>query len=187
MQNRRLLQTFSVAVLGFALACAPMTLASAKSQPKKHHKAPKHHTAKPTTKKGTFTAGSATCKNYLGTETGSSGLSTALEKAMLNAASGFAGVKQALITYLNTVQTEQGPFEADLSSAPANVQAAGKGIFAFFGTLKTDIDNSTSLAQLGTSMESLGTNTAIQSDAETLATYFGSICGAVPTTTVSIP
>jgi hypothetical protein len=170
-----------------------MTLASAKSQPKKHHKAPKHHTVKkpttkkPTTKKGSFTAGSATCKNYFNTETGSSGLASALEKAMLNAGSGFAGVKQAFINYLNTVQTYQGPFEADLSSAPANVQAAGKGIFAFFGTLKTDIENSTSLAQLGSSLESLGTNSAIQSDAETLANYFGSICGAAPTTTVSVP
>ena len=54
MQNRRLLQGFSVAVLGFGLACAPMTLASAHNQPKKHHKAPKHHTSKPT-----FTTGSA--------------------------------------------------------------------------------------------------------------------------------
>jgi hypothetical protein len=188
VQNRRLLQTFSVAVLGFALACAPMSLASAKSQPKKHHKAPKHQTAKkPTTKKESFTAGSATCKNYLNTETGSSGLAAALEKAMLNAGSGFAGVKQAFINYLNTVQTYEKPFEADLSSAPANVQAAGKGIFAFFGTLQTDIENSTSLAQLGSSMETLGSNSALQSDAETLANYFGSICGAVPTTTVSVP
>ncbi len=164
-----------------------MTLASAKSQPKKHHKASTHHAAKTPTKKFTFSAGSATCKNYLDTEKGSSGLGSAIENAMSNAGSGFAGVKQAFITYLNTVQTYQGPFEADLSSAPANVQAAAKGIFAFFGTFKTDVENSTSLAQLGSSMESLGTNSAIKSDAEILATYFGSICGAVPTTTVSIP
>lgn len=187
MQNRRLLQSVSVAVLGFGLACAPMTLASAKSQPKKHHKAPAHHAAKKPTKKGTFTAGSATCKNYIHTESGSSGLGQAVEKALQNAATGFAGVKQALITYLNGVQAEQGPFEADLSSAPANVQAAGKGIFAFFGTIKTDVQNSTSMAQLGASMESLGTNSTIQADAATLANYFGSICGAVPTTTAALP
>ncbi len=183
MQNRRLLKSVSVAVLGCGLACAPMTLASAKNQPKKHHKAPKHNT-----KKFTFTAGSATCKNYLHTENGSSGLATALENAMGNAASGYAGVKQAFINYLNAVQNYEAPFEKDLSSAPANVQAAAKGIFGFFGTLKTDIANSTSLAQLGTSMESLGTNSAVKSDAETLANYFGSICGVtVPTTTASVP
>jgi hypothetical protein len=183
MQNRRFLQGCSVAVLGLGLACAPMTLASAKSQPKKHHKAPKHHTSK----KAAFTTGSATCKNYLNTENGSSGLGTALEKAMTSAGSGFAGVKQAFITYFNTVQKYEAPFESELSSAPANVQAAGKGIFAFFNTLKTDVANSTSLEQLGTSMESLGSNSALKSDAQTLANYFGSICGSVTTTTASLP
>ena len=64
---------------------------------------------------------------------------------MENVGSGFAGVKQAFITYFNTVQKYEAPFEAELSSAPANVQAAGKGIFAFFNTLKTDVANSTSL------------------------------------------
>ncbi len=180
MQNRRLLQGCSVALLGFGLACAPMTLASAKSPPKNHHKA-KHHNSK----KPAFTAGSATCKNYANTESGSSGLGTALEKAMANEASGFAGVKQAFLTYFNTVQKYEAPFEAELSSAPANVQAAGKGIFTFFNTLKTDVANSTSLAQLGTSLESLGQNSALQSDAQTLANYFGNVCGAVTTTTAS--
>ena len=182
MQNRRLLQGCSVAVLGIGLACAPMTLASAHNQPKKHHKAPKHHTSK-----ATFTTGSATCKNFLNTENSSSGLSSALEKAMENVGSGFAGVKQAFITYFNTVQKYEAPFESELSSAPANVQAAGKGIFAFFNTLKTDVANSTSLTQLGTSMESLGTNSSLQSDAQTLANYFGSVCGSVTTTTASLP
>jgi hypothetical protein len=183
VQNRRLLQGFSVAVLGIGLACAPMTLASAKTQPKKHHKAPKHHTSK----KATFTSGSAECKNFLNTEKGSSGLGTALEKAMASAGSGFAGVQQAFITYFNTVEKYEAPFEAELRSAPANVQAAGKGIFAFFNTLKSDVANATSLEQLGTSMESLGTNSAVQSDAQTLANYFGSICGTVTTTTPSLP
>jgi hypothetical protein len=183
MQNRRLFQGFSVAVLGVGLACAPMTLASAKSQPKKHHKAPKHHASK----NPTFTSGSATCKNYLNTEKGSSGLASALEKAMANAGSGFAGVKQAYLDYFNTVEKYEAPFEAELRSAPANVQAAGKGIFAFFNTVKTDVANSTSLEQLGTSMASLGTNSAIQSDALTLANYFGTICGSVTTTTSSLP
>ncbi len=183
MQNRRLLQGFSVAVLGVGLACAPMTLASAKTQPKKHHKAPKHHPSK----KATFTSGSAECKNFLNTEKGSSGLGTALQKAMENAGSGFAGVQQAFITYFNTVEKYEAPFEAELRSAPANVQAAGKGIFAFFNTLKSDVANATSLEQLGTSMESLGTNSAVRSDAQTLANYFGSICGTVTTTTPSLP
>jgi len=180
MQNRRFLQGFSVAVLGIGLACAPMTLASAKNQPKKHHKAPKHQTSKPA-----FTSGSATCKNYINTEGGSSGLASALEKAMTNAGSGYAGVKQAFLNYFTAIQKYEAPFENELNSAPANVQAAGKGIFAFFNTVKTDVANSTSLAQLGTSMESLGTNSALKSDAQTLATYFGSICGAVTTTTAS--
>ena len=105
---------------------------------------------------------------------------------MTSAGSGFAGVKQAFLTYFNTVQKYEAPFEAELSSAPANVQAAGKGIFAFFNTLKTDVANSTSLEQLGTSMESLGSNSALKSDAQTLANYFGNICGSVTTTTASV-
>ena len=45
MRQRRILQTFSVTVLGIALACAPMAVASAKS---KHHTKPKpkHHPTK---------------------------------------------------------------------------------------------------------------------------------------------
>jgi hypothetical protein len=183
MQNRRLFQACSVAALGVGLACAPMTLASANSQPKNHHKAPKHHTSK----KPTFTSGSAECKNFLNTVKGSSGLGTAFEKAMAGAGSGFAGVQQAFLSYFNTVEKYEAPFEAELRSAPANVQAAGKGIFVYFNTLKTDVANATSLQQLGTSMESLGTNSALRSDAQTLANYFGSICGSVTTTTPSLP
>jgi hypothetical protein len=58
MQQRRNLQTFSVIVLGSALACAPVAMASASS--KHHGKAkPKHHPTKTVSKGGSIRGASS--------------------------------------------------------------------------------------------------------------------------------
>jgi hypothetical protein len=171
-----------VTVLGVALACAPMAVASAKSKPK-HHPKPKHHTTK-TVAKAKVGPGSTFCASIVATESSNTNLGIAVVKVIQEAASGnFAGAKQAMIGDMNTALTAEGPAEAELSSAPANVQAALKGLFTFESTLKTDISNASNLEQLATSLQSLGTSTQFRTDALTLATYASAECGTTTTTT----
>ena len=59
MRQRRIVQAFSVTVLGVSLACAPMAMASA-SQKAKHHPKPKHHPTK-SVAKGGLNPGSQLC------------------------------------------------------------------------------------------------------------------------------
>ena len=71
--------------------------------------------------------------------------------------------------------------------APANVQAAMKGLFTFVGSYKTAIANSTSITQLATSMVSLAGTSQVEADGLTVANYVTAQCGTTTTTSVSIP
>lgn len=193
MRQRRILQGLSIAILGFALACGPMTVAGASHHKAKHHKAKKHHVTTTTVKKKTTAAkggsnpGSSLCASVDAEQTNSSGLGTALEKAFSGGLSNFAGAKQAMIAALNSIEKYEGPAEQALSSAPANVQAALRSLFTVYTTMETDISNANSLTQLETSLETIGTNTQLQADATTVANYVTSVCGTTTTTTGTIP
>jgi hypothetical protein len=200
--RKRLLKVASVAVLGCALASAPMAVASAsyakstthhpkkKPKPKPKHKA-KHH-ATTTTATAALNPGSKLCAEAYAGETNSGNVGSAVETAMESAlASGnFDAAKQAIIAALNTSLKEEAPAEAALRSAPANVQAAMKGLFAFVSSYETAINSASSFAQLGTSIESIAQTSGVQADATTLANYLTQQCGPPPTTTttsLSIP
>ena len=133
MKQRRALQGFLVALTGVALACAPMTVASAKS----------HKSHKTSTSKTGSNPGSALCTALRTEEGSSSKLGSSVESAI--ASGNFATAKQAMINVLNEGLKEEGPALNVLKSAPANVQAAMKGLFKFENSFKSAIENATSL------------------------------------------
>jgi hypothetical protein len=183
--NRRILQSIGVAVIGLAVACAPMTIASAH---KAKHPKPKHHASKTTAKKGGSNPTSSICLAVNSAQSSSSNLGVAMEKIFTSGAAGdFGTAKQEMISAMNTALKAEGPALSDLRSAPANVQTAMKGLFTFESNLKTAISNASSITQLATSLESLGQNPQLKTDSLTVANYVTSLCGASTTTTVSIP
>jgi hypothetical protein len=191
MGQRRLLQGISVAVLGFALACAPMAVASANgNNNNNHHKAKSHHHSKSKPKSKSKTASKGTdstatiCTDVKGSQTSSASLAPGLEKAFASGATGsFASLQQALLAVLNAPIKAEGEALSALSSAPANVQAAMKGIIGFYGSFKSAVSSATNMTQLEQSLRSLGTNPALQADAMTLENYVTSLCGTTTPTT----
>jgi hypothetical protein len=166
-----------------------MALASASSHKTNHHHKTKHHHTTKTVAKGGLNPGSSLCVTISNAESNSGNVGTDLEKAMEQgiASGNYASVKQAMLTELNLSLKDEGPAESALSSAPANVQAAMKGIFSFVGSYKTLIENSTSITQLGTSMASLAGTSKVEADSLTLANYVTAQCGTTTTTTATIP
>ena len=188
MGQRRFLQGMSVAILGLALACAPMAAASANSHKAKHHKPkPKHHTTK-TVPKGGSDPTSTICTDINSAQNSSGNLGSALEKVFADGGiSNFASAKQAMLTSINNALKVEGPAESALHSAPANVQAALKGLFTFEHSLETAISNATTPVQFEQSMVTLGQNPALKADSLTLANYVTSLCGTTTTTTSGLP
>ena len=192
MRQRRIVQAFSVTVLGLALACAPMAVASAHS--KKHHsKSKHHHTTTTTTKtasKGGLNPGSKLCVTLAQAESNSGNLGSAMEKSIEQgmASGNYATVKSAMLASINASVKDEGAAESALSGAPANVQAAMKGLFTFIGSYETAIQNSTSITQLETSIVSLAQTSKVEADSLTVANYVTAQCGTTTTTTsASIP
>jgi hypothetical protein len=186
--NRRFLQGVSVAFVGFALACAPMAAASAHNTAK-HHKPAKHHSSKTVAKtKGGTNPNSAICTAVSSAQNSSSNLGSSVEKAFAGGGiSDFATAKQAMLNAMNTALKEEGPAESALRSAPANVQAAMKGLFAFESNFKTAVTNASSASQLIASLSTLGQNPQLEADGRTIASYVASLCGTTTTTTLAIP
>jgi hypothetical protein len=186
MRQRRILRATSVTVLAFALACAPMAVASAHA--KKHHRAAKHHTTKTAVAKAGLNPGSKLCAEAVAGESNSGNLGSSVEKAMIAAetSGNFAAAKAAMLAQVNASLKEEGPALAALRSAPANVQAAMKGLFTYVQSFETAINSAQSFPQFATSMESLITTSNIEADATTLSDYLSVQCG-VTTTTTTLP
>jgi hypothetical protein len=168
-----------------------MAVASAKSKPK-HHPKPKHHTTTTTTKpkteaKSGLNPGSKLCVEAYAGESNSGDIGTNLEKAMVSAetSGNFNAAKPAMIAAMNASLKDEAPAEAALRGAPANVQAAMKGLFAYVQSFETAINNASSFTQFATSMESLVQNTGIAADSTTVANYLTQQCGPPPTTTTT--
>jgi hypothetical protein len=161
---------------------------------KSHHKKPKpkHHSTKTAAKTG-LNPGSKLCAEAYSGESNSGNVGSAIEKAMISATTSgnYTAAKQALDAALNTTLKEESQAEAALSSAPANVQAAMKGLFTYVQKFETTINNSTSITQLAASMQTLTQGTSgLVADSTILTTYLTQQCGPPPTTTttsVSIP
>jgi hypothetical protein len=186
VRQRRIVQAFSVTVLGLALACAPMAVAGA-SHKAKHHK-PKHHSTK-TVAKAALNPGSKLCVEAYAGESNPSAAGSAVEKAMISAetSGNWNAAKQALDSAMSASLKDESQAESALRSAPANVQTAMKGLFTYVQSFETAINNSTSFTQFAASMESLVQNSAIQADSTTLTNYLTQQCGPPPTTTTTIP
>ena len=93
-----------------------------------------------------------------------------------------------MLAQINASLKDEGEAESALSGAPANVQAAMKGLFAFVDSYETAISNSTSITQLATSMESLAGTSQVEADSVTVTNYVTAQCGTTTTTTAaSIP
>jgi len=166
-----------------------MAVASASHKPKHHHKPAKHHAAK-TTAKGGLNPGSKLCVTISNAESSSGNVGTAIEKSIEQGmeSGNYAAVKQAMLADINLSLKDEGPAESALSSAPANVQAAMKGLFGFVASYKTAIANSTSITQLETSIVSLAGTSKVEADSLTVANYVTAQCGTTTTTTAaSIP
>jgi hypothetical protein len=186
MGQRRVLQGCGMAVLGLALACAPMAAASATTHKTTHHPKPKskHHAPKTVAKsKGALSPGSSLCLQVESADSSSADVGSAVEKAMEQAitSGNFAAAKQAMIAALAPSLKEEGAAESALKSAPANVQAAMKGLFGFVTSYETAIQNASSFTGLATSMETLVQSSPVEADALTVANYVTAQCG--PTTT----
>jgi hypothetical protein len=186
VRQRRILQGFSVAVLGFALACAPMALAGASHKSKGHHKA-KHHPTK-TTKAG-LNPGSKLCLTVEQAESGSANVGSSIEKAMEQglASGNYASIKAAMLTAMKASTKDESEALSALSGAPANVQTAMKGLFSFVGNYEKAIENSTSIQQLATSLGTATSTSQVEQDALTVTNYVTAQCGTTTTTSVSIP
>jgi hypothetical protein len=184
--NRRTLQGVGIACAGFALACAPMAVASAHNKPAHHHK-PKHHGSKTVASKGGSNPNSSICTAVSSAQNSSGSLSSSIEKAFAGGINDFASAKQAMLSAINTALKEEGPAESALHSAPANVQSAMKDLFTFESTFKTDIANASSPSQLVSSLSTLGQNSQLQADGTTIANYVTSLCGTTTTTSAALP
>jgi hypothetical protein len=175
MRQRRALQGIGVAIIGVALACAPMTMASASGHKAKHP--PKHHA---TVKKGQ-NPGSALCTSLKSEQSSSTKLGEAVEAAFESG--DFATAKKDMINALNLGLKEVAPALQALRSAPSNVQTAMRALFKFEGNLKSAIENSTSMTALESSFESLGKNPQLQANSTTVTNYITAQCGSLVTTT----
>jgi hypothetical protein len=182
--NRRILQGVGIAFAGCALACAPMAAASAHKAP--HHKA-KHHGSKTVASKGGSNPNSSICTAVTSAQNSSGSLSSSIEKAFAGGVNDFASAKQAMLNAINAALKQESPAVSALHSAPANVQAAMKGLFTFESTFKTDIANASSPSQLVSSLSTLGQNSQLQADGTTIANYVTSLCGTTTTTSAALP
>jgi|HubBroStandDraft_1064217.scaffolds.fasta_scaffold137847_2 hypothetical protein len=174
MRQRRALQGFGVAVIGLALACAPMATASASGHKTKHSK---HHS---TTKKGE-NPGSALCTSLKSEQSNSNKLGEAVSAAFESG--DFPTAKKDMINALNLGLKEVGPALQALHSAPANVQSAMRALFKFEGNLKSAVENASSMTSLEASFESLGKNPQLQASSQTVTNYVTAQCGSLITTT----
>ena len=172
---RRAVSGIGVLLLGFALSMAPVVAAPAFAKTTKHHKVVKHKAAVSTTLSG------KDCTALGGEQTQSTELASTLEQAF--ASGNFATIKAAMLAEFTTEGQDVSKVEALLSSAPSNVKAAFATIAAAFNTLKSDIQNASSLTQLEGSLSTLGSNTQLEAAGKVLESYYGTKCpGDTPTT-----
>jgi len=177
MRQRRAMQGFSVVIIGLALAVAPMAAASASSHKAKHHKTTK--SSHKSTKKGS-NPGSSLCTSLKTEQSSTSKLGQAVSQAFESG--NFTAAKQGMLNALALGLKEEAPAVAALRSAPANVQSAMKGLFKFEGSLKTAIENSTSLTTMESAFTTLGASPQLKANSATVTAYITAQCGSLVTT-----
>jgi hypothetical protein len=192
--QRRVLQGISVVVVGLALAIAPLTAAGASSKGHKHntnHSSKKKNTKK---KKTTTTTsanskgsnpGSTLCKDLKAEENQSNSLSGTIASALESG--NFATAKQEMINSINQGLKEASPALSALQGAPSSVQNAMKTLISFDGQFKSIVENSTSLTNMESSLETVATNSKIAAAGTTVSAYVTAQCGSLVTTTTAAP
>lgn len=185
--RRRAATWMGVVALGVGLALFPTSVASAAqysttmrhgatahemSSHKKHKK--KHKKAKAKTPVASSSAKSV-C-SFLDNEAGSAKIASAVESA--EQSGNFASAKQTLLDLFDQIAKDAPSAEADLRSAPANVQAAFKTMISYDAQFQTALENATSFSQLGSAFASLGNNPTLQAASSTVGSYATSLCGS---------
>lgn len=175
----------SVLVLGIALAIAPVTAASAsqsttsttqqstsshKSKHKKHKKAKAKAKAKP----AASTSAKSVC-SFLDDTAGGAAIANTIESA--EKSGNFSAAQQTLLNLFGEIAKDAPTAEAELGSAPSNVQAAFKTMISFDSQFKTALASATSFAQLGSAFATLGSNPTLSAASTTVGDYATSLCG----------
>ncbi len=170
MKHRGTWQGICIGLIGVAMTLAPMSAASAAH--KKHHAGSHTNGSAPS---------SAMCQDVKSEQTGSSTASSSLGKAI--ASGNFAAAKQAMLNAFSTDQSNVQKALGVIHTAPANVQAAFKGLLSFVQQVKTAIQNASNEQGLIASFETLGKNPQLQTDGVTIANWYSSVCGGTIVTT----
>ncbi len=147
-------------LLGLTLALAPLTVTAASAA---NHKV-----------KGS-NPNSAMCKAVKNGQANTSGVSSAIEKAMTSG--NFAQAKRAM---LKAYDTDLGNVQKALDairSAPPKVQRSFKDLLSFVKRIRSDIQNASSLQGLVTSFSTLGNNHKLVTDSATIANWYTGVCG----------
>jgi hypothetical protein len=165
-------QWISIGVLGVAMALTPVSVAAASNHKPKHPSSSHVNGSAP---------GSAMCKDVKNEQAGSNSAGTAIEKAIESG--NFATAKQAMLNSYNADLSNVQKALGVIKSAPANVQAAFKGLLGFVQKIKSDIQNASSEQGLITSFSSLGQNPQLVTDSTTIANWYTSVCGGALVTT----
>jgi hypothetical protein len=92
-------------------------------------------------------------------------------------------MKQALGTFFTNLSQELAAVEAQMASAPSNVQAALKVVNQFFTQLQSEVANASSLQGLEASMAASGNSPALKAAGKTLDDYGKSQCGDISSPT----
>jgi len=176
----------SVLVLGVALALAPVTAASASqsttsttqhstgSHKSKHKKHNKHNKAKAKAKPAASTSAKSVC-SFLDDTAGSAAIANTIESA--EKSGNFSAAQQTLLNLFGEIAKDAPTAEAELGSAPSNVQAAFKTMISFDSQFKTALASATSFAQLGSAFATLGSNPTLSAASTTVGDYATSLCG----------
>jgi hypothetical protein len=155
---------FGIVAVGVVLALVPVVSASAGQYKSKSH----HHSG------GLCSA----AKNEL---SASSKTTNALTQAMESG--NWSEIQKDLLASFNSEGSEEQAMINYLSSAPGNVKSAAQTVLKFVASLKKIIQNSTSMTQFDTSMESAEQNPKLESAEKVLDAYSATKCpGLTPST-----
>lgn len=169
MNRRRSWIGVGAGVLGLTLALAPLTATAASAA---NHKV-----------KGS-NPNSAMCKTVKNEQTDTSGVSSAIEKAMTSG--NFAQAKAAMLKAYDTDAGNVQKALAVVKTAPPKVQKSFKDLLSFVKQVRTDIQNASSLQGLVTSFSTLGSNQKLETDGATIANWYAGVCGGTLVTPTTV-
>jgi len=189
MMMQKIRATMIVAVLGGALALAPVAAAHASvDKTTKHHAAKKKPAKKkPAKKKGSSSSGSIgglSCTDYTNYQNLDSSLGSKFVSAFESG--NLAAIKTAMSQEETAFTKDAGAIESHFGGAPSNVRAAFNVLVNDFKQLTAEIEAATSMTTVESDFEGFGTQANLKTASATLSAYYDAQCHVTPTT-VSVP